>query len=94
MFAYFIPAVLEYYDHMEEVEKKRKAEKSKSMALRPEIIFVGAAYFSGVIFTTLPGSDFCELGAKEADDRINQALFIMVLVSAGFLVIFNLFFFA
>lgn len=92
MFAYFLPAVLDYNDHMEEEEKKK--ENTKNSAFRPEIVFVGIAYFAGAMFTTLPGNGFCTLEAKAQEATIDQALFIMVLVSAGILLVFNLFFFA
>jgi len=78
MFAYFLPAVLDYNDHMEEEEKKKEEadknntldkkkskEKKKDSALRPEFLFVVFAYFAGGLFTTLPGSGFCDLSSSE-----------------------------
>ena len=61
MFAYFIPAVLEYNDLMETKEQVENDEKNKDSALRPEIVFVGGVYFIGGIFTVLPGRGFCDL---------------------------------
>jgi hypothetical protein len=69
MFAYFLPAVLDYNDHMEEVEKAKakenKKDNKKDSAFRPEFLFVVIAYFTGVLFTTLPGSGFCDLSSQE-----------------------------
>lgn len=52
-----------------------------------------AIYFAGAFFTVLPGKDFCEKNGVEQKEILNQALFIMALVSVGLLVVFNLFFF-
>lgn len=72
MFAYFLPAVFDYNDHMEEEEKKKEEadkknskERKKDSALRPEFLFVVFAYFAGGLFTTLPGSGFCYLSSSE-----------------------------
>ena len=55
LFSYFLPAVLDYYDHME-VEVVKTNRK-----VRPEIVFVGMAYAAGMLFVYLPGRDFCGL---------------------------------
>jgi hypothetical protein len=59
LFSYFLPAVLDYYDHME------LEEKQENTKMRPEIIFVGMVFITGMVFTSLPGREFCSLEHSE-----------------------------
>ena len=50
LFAYFLPALLDYNDWKEQEEKQ---EDSK---VRAEVIFIGMVYITGMMFLALPGS--------------------------------------
>lgn len=58
LFSYFLPAVLDYYDHLE-------VEEKQDFKVRPEIVFVGMVYLAGLVFVNLPGRNFCELDASQ-----------------------------